>query len=276
LRRVRYRAPVDLAHLSVEILGGAIVGVSLGLMGAGGAILSIPIFTLMLGHGMGIAKFESLAVTGAIAAFSGIRAARAGSVDYLRFAAFALPGIAGTLAGGVIGKQLTPMVQAGIFAAFALVAAWRLVFAKEPASTQVAEPARMGLRTIALAALTGFLVGVLTGVIGVGGGFLLVPALVLISRLPMKRAAGTSLLVIAVNCVFGLVSNAINSDHIFDRVAWEPVAIIAGCGIAGSVLGAHFASRIPVVLLRKLFAAMLVLVAIGVVLNEAGVFKRPA
>ena len=134
----------------------------------------------------------------------------------------------------------------------------------------------MGLRTIALAAITGFLVGVLTGVIGVGGGFLLVPALVLISGLPMKRAAGTSLLVIAANCVFGLVSNALNSDHIFDRVAWEPVGIIAGCGIAGSVVGAHFASRIPVVLLRKLFAAMLVLVAIGVVLNEAGVFRRAA
>jgi hypothetical protein len=259
---------MDAGSLVIEVLGGALVGLSLGLMGAGGAILSIPIFTLVLGHAIAVAKIEALAVTGAIAAFSGTRASLAGNVDSRRFAAFALPGLVGAWLGGPIGKSIPPLVQALLFAALALVAAWRMTASQKDQADQPV-PA-LDAKALSVAGIAGFAIGVLTSVIGVGGGFLLVPALVLVTRLPIKQAAGTSLLVIAVNSGVGVASSAFHQRENFDAVDWSPVAIVTLCGAVGSIVGARFASRLPAAVLRRIFAAVLVLVAVGVVLKESG------
>lgn len=259
---------MDLAQLSIEVLGGGLVGLSLGLMGAGGAILSIPIFTLVLGHAIGVAKVEALAVTGAIAAFSGTRAALARNADMSRFAAFAIPGLAGAWLGGPIGRMLPPMAQASLFGALAVIAAWRMIASQRGTASEA--PASLSTRAILGAAVTGLAIGVLTSVIGVGGGFLLVPALVLITGLPMKRATGTSLLVIAVNSSVGVASSAIYHGEAFTGVDWKSVSIVALCGIIGSLVGARFAARLPAQVLRRIFAAVLVLVAVAVVLRESG------
>ena len=111
----------------------------------------------------------------------------------------------------------------------------------------------------------GLAIGVVTSVIGVGGGFLLVPALVLITRLPMKRAVGTSLLVIAANSLVGVMSNLVFDRELGGQVGVSAVAIVAGCGIVGSLAGSRDASRAPAVVLRRVFAAVLVLVAIAMV-----------
>jgi uncharacterized membrane protein YfcA len=129
---------------------------------------------------------------------------------------------------------------------------------------------RLDLRALGIAALAGLAIGVLTSVIGVGGGFLLVPALMLVTRLPIKQAAATSLLIIAVNSVVGVASSAFYQRENFAAVDWTPVAIVTSCGIVGSVVGARFASRLPAAVLRRIFAAVLVLVAVGVVLKESG------
>lgn len=258
----------------IEVLGGALVGLSLGLMGAGGAILSIPIFTLVLGHAIAVAKVEALAVTGAIALFSGVRAAIARHTDLARFAAFALPGLVGAWLGGPIGKMIPPMAQASLFGALAIVAAWRMTASQKEQHSDAPPP--LSPRAIALAAVTGLLIGVLTSVIGVGGGFLLVPALVLITGLPIKRAAGTSLLVIAVNSGVGVAASGFYQRDAFDRVDWNAVSIVALCGVIGSVIGARFAARLPASVLRRIFAAVLVLVALAVVLKESGVLPSGA
>jgi hypothetical protein len=254
---------MDIASLLIEVLGGVLVGFSLGLIGAGGAIVAIPIFTLVLGNPMKVAKVEALAVTGIIALFSGVRAALARTVDVPRFAALAAPGFVGAWLGGPIGKMLTPFTQALLFAALALVAAWRMVSRQKDAADE-SVPA-LDRRAIALAAGAGLAIGVITSVIGVGGGFLLVPALVLITRLPMKRAVGTSLLVIAANSMVGVMSNLYFDRELGGQVDASAVAIVAGCGIVGSLAGARLASRLPALVLRRVFAAVLVLVAIAMV-----------
>ena len=254
---------MDIASLLIEVLGGALVGFSLGLIGAGGAIVAIPIFTLVLGNPMKVAKVEALAVTGIIALFSGVRAALARTVDMPRFLALALPGFVGAWAGGPIGKMLSPFTQALLFSALALVAAWRMVSTQKDAP--VDEPPALDRRALALAAAAGLAIGVVTSVIGVGGGFLLVPALVLITRLPMKRAVGTSLLVIAANSLVGVASNLTFDQELIGQVDRSAVAIVAGCGIVGSLAGARLAARLPAVVLRRVFAAVLVLVAIAMV-----------
>lgn len=261
----RYRTTVDLTHLVLEILGGLVVGASLGLLGAGGAILSIPIFALVLGHSQGVAIVESLAVTGAVAIVAGVRAAIAGRVDFRRAAALALPALAGAWIGGPIGRMLGEFVQAALFAVIAIVAAWRMLAPAPKPSEAEAKPS--ALRVVGTAGIAGLAIGVLTSVIGVGGGFLLVPVLVLLLRVPMSSAVGTSLLVITTTTAVAIASKAVHMPDDFARASWQSVAIVAGCGIAGSLVGARYAARIPEKALRKVFAAVLVLVAIGVAVD---------
>ena len=261
----RYSPPMDPAQVLLATIGGIVVGLSLGLVGAGGAILSMPIFTVVLGHAVGVAALEALAVTGAVALVSAARSALARRVDLPRAAAFALPGMAGAWLGGPLAKALDARLQSVLFAALALVAAWRMLAAPSPSpamatAADAARPARDRARTIVLSALCGAAIGVLTSVLGVGGGFLLVPALVLVTRAEMPIAVGTSLPVITVNAAVGLLSHA-RADGAFGAIAWTPVAIVAGCGIAGSLAGGRLGSRLSPRALRRVFAALLVVVA---------------
>ncbi len=261
----RYSPPMDPAQVLLATIGGIVVGLSLGLVGAGGAILSMPIFTVVLGHAVGVAALEALAVTGAVALVSAARSALARRVDLPRAAAFALPGMAGAWLGGPLAKALDARLQSVLFAALALVAAWRMLAAPSPSpaiatAADAARPARDRARTIVLSALCGAAIGVLTSVLGVGGGFLLVPALVLVTRAEMPIAVGTSLAVITVNAAVGLLSHA-RADGAFGAIAWTPVAIVAGCGIAGSLAGGRLGSRLSPRALRRVFAALLVVVA---------------
>ena len=261
----RYSPPMDPAQVLLATIGGIVVGLSLGLVGAGCAILSMPIFTVVLGHAVGVAALEALAVTGAVALVSAARSALALRVDLPRAAAFALPGMAGAWLGGPLAKALDARLQSVLFAALALVAAWRMLAAPSPSpamatAADAARPARDRARTIVLSALCGAAIGVLTSVLGVGGGFLLVPALVLVTRAEMPIAVGTSLAVITVNAAVGLLSHA-RADGAFGAIAWTPVAIVAGCGIAGSLAGGRLGSRLSPRALRRVFAALLVVVA---------------
>ncbi len=268
--RSRYALNVDLSHLLLEVLGGVFVGLSLGLIGAGGAILSVPIFALVLGHSTQVAILEALAVTGSIAAFAAVRAGLARRIEYTWASAFVLPGIVGAWVGGPIGAMLSDDVQAGLFSSLAVVAAWRMVATAPKDSAEGTGSERSRGRTITLAVAVGFVIGILTAVIGVGGGFLLIPALVLVARVPMHLAVGTSLLIIALNSVVAFTSNARHSSASFDAVAWTAVAIVVACGILGSVAGSALAAKIPARALRRIFAVMLVLVAISVLLHALG------
>ena len=258
---------MDASSLAIEVLGGLLVGVSLGLIGAGGAILSMPIFLLVLGHGTQVAILEALVVTGVIAAFSATRSAIAKTVDYGRAMALAGPGFVGAWIGGPIGKVLDDRVQAGLFAALALLAAWRLLQPQpDDLSADGTRPLRG--RTLAIALVAGFAIGVLTAVLGVGGGFLLVPALVLATRIPIKRAVGTSLAVITVNSGVAYASNAWSSPEALEGIAWTAVAIVAGFGITGSLVGSRLSARLSATVLRKAFAGVLVLVALAVAVKS--------
>lgn len=268
MHRPLYLARMDAGPLAAEILGGLAVGLSLGLIGAGGAILSMPIFVLVLGHPTQVAVVEALVVTGAIALVSAVRAAVAGLVDFRRAAAFALPGLVGAWLGGPIGKMLDDRVQAGLFAALALVAAWRLLARRNEPPTSEEGGATLDGRALALALTVGLAIGVLTSVLGVGGGFLLVPALVLIARVPMKLAVGTSLAVIALNSTVSVASNAYHSPEAIAAASRPAMAIIAVFGVVGSFVGARYSQTLPAQLLRRTFAVVLLLVAVAVIVKS--------
>jgi uncharacterized membrane protein YfcA len=259
---------VDPTQLSIEVLGGILVGLSLGLVGAGGAIFSVPIFALVLGHPIQTAILEALAVTGIVAAFSALAAARSRRVEFATALAFLLPGMVGAWLGGPIGRWLPDDIQAGIFSVVAATAAVRMLRSAQRDATQGAAEPRA---TLVTGMLVGFAIGILTSVIGVGGGFLLVPALTLLARLDISRAIGTSLVVITANAAMSLVSNGVHDPAAFEAIAWSAVTIVAACGLVGSAIGSRLAARLPAVVLKRVFAGLLIGVAALFALESLGI-----
>ena len=273
--------------LVIEIASGLVVGAGMGLVGAGGAIFTVPIFGIVLGHAPKAAFIEALAVTGGIALVSGLIAARRGLVDWRCVLIFGSAGIVGTQLATPIAVRMNPTVQVLLFALVAVVAAWRMW--KSGRDTEAPEdvgPAIDSNATIepgvvvggatdslllressrgwpvrSLAIGTG--IGALTAILGVGGGFILIPALVVVERMPMRIAVGTSLTVIVINATAGLLGQWWSGGWAQVHVDVATVAITTAGGIVGSMFGGALARRIPPSVLRSMFALLLVIAGLG-------------
>lgn len=252
-------------------LGAAAVGLSLGLLGSGGAILTVPILVYLVGHDEKTAIVESLAIVGVIAAVGAGRAAVGKRLDWPSVLLLAIPGIAGATLGAAAARQVPGAVLLAILAILMLVAAV-FMFRDAPAAGPP-RAAASGIGPHLLAGVQGLGLGFVTGFVGVGGGFLIVPVLVLIRRLPMSRAVGTSLGIIAINCASGLLSHL---AEVLGRGApgdatpdWSIVAMFAAVGVAGSVVGTHLGTKMNQRALRRWFAVFLVLMAGFILVRQA-------
>ncbi len=272
------------------------MGLSLGLLGSGGAILTVPILVYLVGHDEKSAIAESLAIVGAIALLGAARAFRAKSVDVRSALLLALPGILGTAVGTRVSMWIPGSVQLAMLALLMGVAAV-LMFRAGAGPTKSMSPQKQNIgppRTSVWVVLAqGVALGLVTGLVGVGGGFLIVPMLVIVRGLPMHRAVGTSLAVIAINSMSGFLqvmmlqgfdSASASSDGVSAGgtvativVDWHTVAVFAAIGCAGSIAGNALGGRIPAVALRRAFAVFLLLMA-GFILVRSGprIWNRPA
>lgn len=277
-------------------LGAAAVGLSLGLLGSGGAILTVPILVYFVGHDEKSAIAESLAIVGAIALLGAARAFRAKSVDVRSALLLALPGILGTAVGTRVSMLIPGAVQLSMLALLMGVAAVLMFRAGARPSQPISspEPHAGPLRTSVWVVLAqGVALGLVTGLVGVGGGFLIVPMLVIVRGLPMHRAVGTSLAVIAINSMSGFLqvmmlqgfdsasatSNGVAAGGAVAIlvVDWHTIAVFAAIGCAGSIAGNALGGRIPAAALRRAFAVLLLLMA-GFILVRSGprIWNRPA
>lgn len=260
-------------------MGAAAVGVSLGLLGSGGAILTVPILVYLVGHDEKIAIGESLAIVGAISVAGVIRAALQHRVDFRSAALLAFPGIAGTLAGAHAAGFVPGAIQLVLLAVLMLAAA-EMMFRRPADVGRVVDLADEAVthRTRGpfwVIMLQGFGLGVATGLVGVGGGFLIVPVLVLMRGLSMQVAVGTSLAIIAVNCASGLVTYL--SQSVRDSAApgervgmdWAIVGVFIVLGVAGSLVGNALAGRINQRRLTRIFAVFLVVMAGYIFVRQA-------
>ena len=242
--------------LAIEILAGLGVGTGMGLVGAGGAIFTVPVFGVVLGHPPKSAFLEALSVTGTVAASSGAWSALRGRVDWQRVVIFGGAGIVGSQLAAPVAVRMDPRLQVALFTAVAFVAAYRMWASSARAGSpaeRVARPHGIPWKSLAW----GTAIGALTSLVGVGGGFVLIPALVLLEGLPMPTAVGTSLVVISINAAGGIFGQWLNgaADGIpFDVRA---AAIMSACGVAGSFAGGAIQHRIPQVALRRIFAVLL-------------------
>jgi uncharacterized protein len=234
-----------------------VVGLSLGLLGSGGSILTVPLLHVLVGVPFPEARATSFPVVGGVALGALVAHARAGAVRLAAAAPFVAASLPCSFAAA---RWLAPLVptraQVVAFAALMLLAAWRMA---RRAPGDVPRERRPLPAVVAFGAG----VGALTGLLGVGGGFLIVPALVLGLRFDVRSAIGTSLLVIALNCAAGLAAVVAAGEGRAVQVDLALVFVLAG--LAGVLLGARLGTRLSPVALRRTFATVVLVVA-GVLL----------
>lgn len=252
----------------------ALIGLSLGILGGGGSILTVPIFVYAMHFDPKVAIAMSLPVVGATSLVGAIGHWRHGNFDLRTGAAFAVLAMAGAYAGARAAALLTGIVQLTLLAIVMLAAAGMMLRRRTPAEMgeeRSAESRRSNPFRLALTALIGFGVGALTGVVGIGGGFLFVPALVLLGGLPMKTAVGTSLFVIAMNTAAGSLGYHGQVD-----VPWGTVALFTVIAIAGILAGTAVVRRVSQQGLRRAFAYFLFLMAGFILYQNRAVLAHPA
>lgn len=240
-------------------IGALAIGLSLGLLGSGGSILTVPVLVYLVGQDPKVAIAGSLMIVGLIALFSAVPYAKKGLVSWRTLAWFAPPGMAGAVAGAWAAHFVSAQLQMLIFAGLMLSAAW-LMWKPLKLDDAPHEP-RAWWKII----IDGFIVGAVTGMVGVGGGFLIIPALVLLGGLPMRLAVGTSLVIIALKSFAGFVEylNVLKSLHL--AVDWQVIWLMSAMGIAGGWLGHHISHKMNQTTLRRVFAVFLVLMGLFII-----------
>jgi hypothetical protein len=249
---------------------GFLIGLSLGALGGGGSILAVPVLVYAAGQDPRAATATSLLLVGTASLVGMVTHWRAGRVRVGVGVVFGLAGIGGSLAGSALNRHIDPDLLLLGFAGLVVLAAWRMLTGC-PTCTKVGEEQEIaatgGVATLrgtsitlatvlaVLAAGTG--VGFLTGLFGVGGGFVIVPALALVLKLPMPEAIGTSLLVIAINSAVALASRLATTT-----IDWGVTLPFMVAAIGGVMTGGRVADRLDPERSLRWFAALLVAVAV--------------
>ena len=224
------------------------IGLSLGLLGGGGSILTIPVLHYIMQYPVKAAVPMSLVVVGFTSGLGALAHWRGGTVNLRTAIAFGPPAIVGALLGAELGLRASARLQLTVFAIVMLLAAASMLFGPlKPTEHPLRKP-------IPLITLIGGLVGILTGFVGVGGGFLYVPALELLGGLPIKQAVGTSLLLIVISCVAGVVRY-----HGSLQLDWPAIGLFTLIALVGVQIGARLVRRVSQASLRHGFGVLVLL-----------------
>jgi uncharacterized membrane protein YfcA len=245
----------------------ALIGLSLGLMGGGGSILTVPIFVYVLGFDPKQAIVMSLPVVGVTSLVGAIGHWRSGNVNLRTAALFGIVAMAGAYLGARVAAYLNGAVQLALLAIIMLGAAISMFrSARRSPSVTSAEQGPHGL-SLGLLFPIALCVGLTTGVVGIGGGFLVVPALVLLARVPMKQAVGTSLLVIAMNCASGYAGY-------LGQVAmpWRFLAGFTAVAVVGILVGTRLVQYVSQRALKQAFAVFLILMGTFILVKNRKAF----
>lgn len=266
----------------VAVVAGALIGLALGALGGGGSILAVPVLVYLLGQSAGQATTGSLVVVGLTSLTGAIAAYRAGNVVLGRGLAFAIVATGGAAAGAKASAHVPDAVLLAAFAALMLVVSGLMAVRQVRQHRQARasgghSPGSHGRQPSLDDPILGFrdgflcdcprafkvlvtatVVGLLTGFLGVGGGFLVVPALVLALSMPMAAAAGTSLVVITVTSAVALAVRA----GVGTTPEWSVVAALTAASALGGIAGARLADRIDTRRLSAAFTVLLLGVAV--------------
>jgi len=253
-----------------------LVGVSLGLIGSGGSILTVPILVYVMDVDPVLATAYSLFIVGATALVGGVQNARLGTVDFKTVLIFGIPSI---VAVYLTRAFIVPFIPAEVFTVadftvtkpillmllFAVVMVAASVSMIKPSKKTEEEDSEKALSyNYPLILLEGSVVGVLTGLVGAGGGFLIIPALVLLAKMPMKKAVGTSLFIIAAKSLIGFTGD-LGGETVID---WGLLGVFTAASIVGIVLGILLSKKIPGAKLKTGFGWFVLIMGIYIIVKE--------
>ncbi len=253
----------------LALIGALIVGLTLGLLGSGGAILTTPILVFLLEHPEKQAIAESLIIVGVIALWGAFTSYRSGKIDLRAAIPFAIASIPGAFLGASLGRLAPGTLQLVVLALLMLAASGLML--RPPKLTNSTDNESTRPRHPLTMLTVGACVGLLTGFTGIGGGFMFVPALVIAARLPMKLATGTSLALITLNCASGIVPY-LTKDTPID---WQTVALFGALGIVGATIGRHLSTKINQRTLRKIFGVFVLILGGYILMRKAPALLNP-
>lgn len=263
--------------MNIELLGYAsavIMGLVLGLTGSGGAILTVPILVYLFSVDALSATTYSLGIVGATSLVGTVRQVKMGNISWETALSFGLTSVAGV----IIARKLIlpyvpdPIVHIGsftlskpiglliMFALLMLLAAYKMI---KPDKYAAEEIQHANHNKIVLA-IKGLLIGVITGFVGASGGFLIIPVLVLGAKLPMKKAIGTSLFVVMLNCLIGFASS-LNSTT---DIAWDLITLFTALAIVGIIAGIQYATKVSNDKLKPAFGWFVLVMGIFIITKE--------
>ncbi len=254
-------------------IGAVVIGVVLGLIGGGGSILTVPIFVYVLGIDPVLATAYSLFVVGSAALVGAIRNAQKGMVDFKTGIIFSIPAFTAVFLTrkflvpaipdhlfNVGDFEVTKSIGIMIFFAFIMVIAAYFMIKGRKDSGEEEQEVQYNYPMIVV---EGLVVGLLTGIVGAGGGFLIIPALVLLAKLPMKKAVATSLLIIAIKSLIGFIGDVQNFD-----IDWVFLLSFTGLSVLGIFIGIYLNKFIDGKKLKKGFGWFVLLMGVYIVLKE--------
>lgn len=258
----------------IGFAAAVLIGISLGLIGGGGSILTVPVLVYILGVNPVLATAYSLFVVGATSLVGAGTYMKKGLVNYKTAIVFAIPSFIAvfltrkflvpalpdplfTIGESAITKNIGIMV---FFALIMLAASYSMIRNKKCVDCDENEEIKYNFPMIAL---EGSIVGVITGIVGAGGGFLIIPALVLLARLPMKMAVGTSLLIIAAKSLIGFLG-----DLSTQTIDWQMLLIFTGLSIIGIFIGSALSKKINEKILKKGFGWFVLIMGIYIISKE--------
>jgi uncharacterized membrane protein YfcA len=252
--------------LAATLAAGVVIGLLLGLLGGGGSILTLPVLIYLAGQRPQPAIAESLFVVAVTSAIALIPHARGGRVEWRTGLVFGIAGLAGAYAGGRLAAYVpAPLLLAG----FGLLVAAASITMIRSCRRPVRGSAHSGRLPVLL--ILGMTVGLITGMVGAGGGFVIVPVLILLAGLNMTTAVGTSLLVITLQASAGLLGHLQHAN-----IDWPLTLAVTALAVTGSLAGVRLATRVPAQLLRTGFGWFLIAMASLVLIEQAPTIVRHA
>ena len=263
----------------MEILGyiaSILIGISLGMVGSGGSILTVPVLVYLMHINPLLATTSSLFIVGTTSLVGGLRAYTKKLVDFKAVTEFGIPSIFSifitrhyllpaipnqlfTIGKEVVTKEIFLMV---IFAILMLIASITMIRSRKEEHTTLPTEQERHNKVLPLV-LLGLFIGVITGLLGAGGGFLIIPSLVLFLKLPMKMAVGTSLLIIAINSLFGFLFSLKQFEY-----NWTILLSFTVLAIAGIFIGSKLAEKIPGASLKKGFGWFVLVMGVYIIIKE--------
>nr|WP_321234195.1 sulfite exporter TauE/SafE family protein [uncultured Psychroserpens sp.] len=254
--------------------GALVIGIVLGLTGGGGSILTVPVFVYLMFLNPITATAYSLFVVGVSATFGAFQNIKKGLVDFKTAIIFAIPAL---IAVYLTRRFLIPIIPSEIvtignftltknmgimvfFAIIMLLASITMIREKENCDSIISKPVKFNYPLILI---EGIIVGVLTGIVGAGGGFLIIPALVLLAKLPMKKAIATSLLIIAVKSLIGFIGDVQNFE-----IDWGFLLLFTLISVIGIFIGTYLSTLIDGKKLKKGFGWFVLVMGIYIILKE--------